>query len=576
VKVSKASCGADFSVVVSTKGEIYAWGAGGCGQLGTGRVSKRFKPEKISFNLSENDRCVDVSAGWGHVLASTANGELYSWGLNTYGQLGLGDTKTRFHPEKVVLDHAKEITGSLEWLVTKPVARRHHSACLLKGGELFSWGSGQGCLGQESENGKNISSPRQIQSIASQSLTYLALANKHMAAFACTSIRKIVPSYGPSKGGTTLKIEGSGFWLHPTAEIQLCFIAPDMPAQIVKGHLDKATGVITCSSPAWVEATDEDDEDEGVVYEEESDDGLGDEAVPRVVTVELSINGIDYTTNHRCFEYYEQAKLTAVEPTMLPATGGTKVTLIGEHLADFPDIQVRFTEVDTNQQNPRVVVVPGKRVLREAAPLDPSVEATEEVLYLRERNRVSDVICDSPVFPGASPVKVRVSIALNGFDFTEDDVFVTFFDPAIHVCQPNGAVATGNTVVQIVGNGFVPGCIPNIRFTVGNMIRDVPGECLNSQLIKCKAPPMILGITSEDLAKKRKDMEKFNPVESEKKWIQMAAAQASNHVEGTIQLTFNDRDFGEPTPFHFYIGGISSFTPVYGPIKGGTTLTCKG
>jgi alpha-tubulin suppressor-like RCC1 family protein len=34
----------------------------------------------------------------------TESGDLYSWGFNIYGQLGLGDMKTRWYPERVSRD----------------------------------------------------------------------------------------------------------------------------------------------------------------------------------------------------------------------------------------------------------------------------------------------------------------------------------------------------------------------------------------------------------------------------------------------------------------------------------------
>ena len=39
-----------------------------------------------------------VAAGIGHTVVVTANGELCVWGNGTYGQLGLGDTETRWRP----------------------------------------------------------------------------------------------------------------------------------------------------------------------------------------------------------------------------------------------------------------------------------------------------------------------------------------------------------------------------------------------------------------------------------------------------------------------------------------------
>jgi len=40
-----------------------------------------------------------VSAGYGHTLALSEMGDLYVFGFNIKGQLGIGDRKTRYSPE---------------------------------------------------------------------------------------------------------------------------------------------------------------------------------------------------------------------------------------------------------------------------------------------------------------------------------------------------------------------------------------------------------------------------------------------------------------------------------------------
>ena len=39
------------------------------------------------------------SCGWQHSLALTPNGFAFSWGLNVFGQLGLGDFVDRYEPQ---------------------------------------------------------------------------------------------------------------------------------------------------------------------------------------------------------------------------------------------------------------------------------------------------------------------------------------------------------------------------------------------------------------------------------------------------------------------------------------------
>lgn len=74
---------------------------------------------------------IDVACGAGHALAVAENGSLYRWGLNKSGQLGLGDTKTRYSPV------GRRESSSLR----KVIAEGHSSAAIDEEGRLFTWGS---------------------------------------------------------------------------------------------------------------------------------------------------------------------------------------------------------------------------------------------------------------------------------------------------------------------------------------------------------------------------------------------------------------------------------------------------
>jgi len=53
---------------------------------------------------TEDAQIIHVSAGLGHTSAISSEGELYTWGFNVTGQLGVGDKKTRWEPHKVTRD----------------------------------------------------------------------------------------------------------------------------------------------------------------------------------------------------------------------------------------------------------------------------------------------------------------------------------------------------------------------------------------------------------------------------------------------------------------------------------------
>jgi alpha-tubulin suppressor-like RCC1 family protein len=96
---SQVAAGDAHSLALSTDGRLVAWGNNCMGQLGDGSNLRRLRPTVVALpqNLA--------AAGWGqitsgsfHTLARTADGNLYTWGNNGFGQLGDGSTKACCSP----------------------------------------------------------------------------------------------------------------------------------------------------------------------------------------------------------------------------------------------------------------------------------------------------------------------------------------------------------------------------------------------------------------------------------------------------------------------------------------------
>lgn len=95
-KVTEISCGHSHVVARTEMQQCITWGENTCGQLGLGQKSKpTYKPQLLTSIPSQ---VAAVAAGWAHSLAVGTDGRAYSWGLNSHGQLGVGDTSTRMAP----------------------------------------------------------------------------------------------------------------------------------------------------------------------------------------------------------------------------------------------------------------------------------------------------------------------------------------------------------------------------------------------------------------------------------------------------------------------------------------------
>lgn len=85
--IRKVGAGSNFAIALDEKGEMYGWGANYYGQLGKGDLAERRVPSRIKKPESVM-KWTDISVGHGHVLALTDAGELFSWGWNSWGQVG--------------------------------------------------------------------------------------------------------------------------------------------------------------------------------------------------------------------------------------------------------------------------------------------------------------------------------------------------------------------------------------------------------------------------------------------------------------------------------------------------------
>jgi len=105
--IKAVSCGADHTAFVTTDGKLYSTGANAYGQLGTEKIKDREKP---TLQCVPNLPTIDsVACGTWYTVVLTSRGEVYSFGFNTNGQLGVGDKEHRNTPTKAILPDATEI-----------------------------------------------------------------------------------------------------------------------------------------------------------------------------------------------------------------------------------------------------------------------------------------------------------------------------------------------------------------------------------------------------------------------------------------------------------------------------------
>lgn len=129
--------GRSFSLALREDGKIAGWGDNSSGQLGDGTKTSRFVPGIAGGNsILEGRVIVSLAAGDTHVIAVSDDGDLFTWGENSSGQLGDGTTTDRTRP---VLISSEGLLSSKH--VIASAGGSEHSLALCSDGTLASWGS---------------------------------------------------------------------------------------------------------------------------------------------------------------------------------------------------------------------------------------------------------------------------------------------------------------------------------------------------------------------------------------------------------------------------------------------------
>lgn len=201
VKIRDVAAGASFSVCLALDGSVFTFGEGLSGQLGLGgAVTCSAQPQRVLFDVTaaltdaegavrrskrsagagpaagssssfaaaaaaslsaasaRSERSavsvsiVDISAGAAHVLARSASGHVFTWGLGSKGQLGLGDLQPRQAPVLVRLRPERPIGNARGRLLVASCisAGRFHSAALTGASEAAGKSSSGGSAGASS------------------------------------------------------------------------------------------------------------------------------------------------------------------------------------------------------------------------------------------------------------------------------------------------------------------------------------------------------------------------------------------------------------------------------------------
>lgn len=120
----------DHSLVLNNQGQVFSFGENTHGQLGLGDFNRRNSPTLITF--PGNAHINFIAARGGQSFAIDREGRLYAWGENTHGQLGLGDL---YHHNSPTL-----VSFPRNTVVVHVATGSHQSFAVDSEGRLYAWG----------------------------------------------------------------------------------------------------------------------------------------------------------------------------------------------------------------------------------------------------------------------------------------------------------------------------------------------------------------------------------------------------------------------------------------------------
>ncbi|CAM9245753.1 unnamed protein product, partial [Discosporangium mesarthrocarpum] len=248
-----------------------------------------------------------------------------------------------------------------------------------------------------------------------------------------SSVRSISPEYGPVHGGTTVALAGAGF-INSTALV--CRVGETL----AEAEYVDSTRII-CRLPG----------------------GPKEDAVS-VVPIEVSDNGVDFTSSSVKYKYVPIVAVTSSIPNTGPTVGGTPVRVIGKGFPSTGNLSCVF----------------------EDTPVEALVKGPEELF------------CVTPPRKESGLVNVKIS-SVGGSMATSSLVFV-YHDPVqVLSIFPRTVPEHGGSMLLVLGAGFVKSDYLACVFDTADGSRDsysVPARFVSDSLVACEPPRLDVGNVS--------------------------------------------------------------------------------
>ena len=158
--VTAVAAGEHHSLALKSDGTVWAWGFNGFGNLGVGTTTDRLTPAQVQGpgGVGFLTGIVAIAAGTDYSLALKSDGTVWAWGRNNAGQLGDGTN----------IDRSAPVPGGAGFLagVVAIATKKFHSLALKADGAVWAWGLNDfGQLGNGTAGGASAT-PAEVSGLA--------------------------------------------------------------------------------------------------------------------------------------------------------------------------------------------------------------------------------------------------------------------------------------------------------------------------------------------------------------------------------------------------------------------------
>ncbi|XP_011699349.1 PREDICTED: RCC1 and BTB domain-containing protein 1-like isoform X2 [Wasmannia auropunctata] len=243
-RIVDIACGSHHSVALTEDGEVYAWGQNNCGQVGSSISTNQGAPRQVNSNLA-GKKVVYISCGQTSTMAVVENGEVYGWGYNGVGQLGIGNYVNQMTPCRV---------GSLIGTVIVKVACGYaHTLALTDEGKLYVWGGNSyGQLGIG--NKTNACNPVMVSHEMGRVSDIAALHYNHISIAVGEGGR--VYMWGHCRGQSITTPTATPF--SNVHDALACYGSPSVMHKPLILHANEESGILECLETAFDDPTTSD------------------------------------------------------------------------------------------------------------------------------------------------------------------------------------------------------------------------------------------------------------------------------------------------------------------------------